>query len=127
VSLLDTKEGREALIWACAYANDVPKLISATIEVLDDRAGDKRKRAALIAAIDPAKLAELTAAETRRHGIETGAYGVTDALGEGVVLLCDKRTLRLLMPQARAILLALLQLPDGAREDAERILRGEVP
>lgn len=92
--------------------------------------------------LDPAKLAEMLATEARRCGYVIGhdpLYGdapdfeaVEEIMaGDGWMVWfrhCPERPqLRRVcgLSQARAILLQCLQLPDGAREEAERILRGE--
>ena len=80
---------------------------------------------------DPAKLAEMLAARGRELDVERWEF----AEWAGKVLCCFRRKLgakvqesdtRELQPaQARAILLQWLRLPDGAREKAEKALRGE--
>jgi hypothetical protein len=94
---------------------------------------------------DPAKLAEILAELFREHGVKTrcvpleeSTQNLTPGAPKGcqwirrtearieirfVYLYWDPRMLT--MPQARAILYALLQLPDGAKEAVEKVLRGE--
>lgn len=89
--------------------------------------------------IDPAKLAEMLAHEGRRLGLSIAIYDnhlrfrmsgarVVYALliiaGGFSIMDRDKRGWDFDTPQARHILLQWLQLPDGAREEAERALRG---
>jgi hypothetical protein len=124
MTILDTKEGREALIWALAHAIEIDA--GKTFAVLSGlRQGKHIKQTAYDAVSDPAKLAELIASETRRCGVHAWAvkheyrpicWGVRGSEYGG---FWD-------MPQARAILATLLQLPDAARAQAERVLRGEV-
>lgn len=75
---------------------------------------------------DPAKLAEMLATRGRELGlyidVEARENGVTIRIEDGLPLPPLRfRT----MASARAILLQWLQLPGGAREEAERRLRGE--
>ncbi len=85
------------------------------------------------AVLDPATLAELIAARLRAFDIGAGCHFASNDIilwepravnGHGRLLSKEPST-RLTMPQARAILLALLQLPNAAREQAERVIRGE--
>ncbi len=145
MSLLDTKEGRAALIWVlqlnCAEDDSV-----LGVPPYPMRNQPRHVQRADADITDPAKLAELIADEARRRGVKcnharTGSFPgeradafiwwtPQDAEGPAyltVSLWDDVSPVRYWqMPQARAILLALLQLPDGApREDVERVLRGE--
>ena len=89
---------------------------------------------------DPAKLAEMLAHEGRRLGLSiaicdnhlrlrmSGArvvYALLIIAGGVSIMDRDKRGWDFDVPQARHILLQWLQLPDGARKEAERGLRGE--
>jgi hypothetical protein len=92
-------------------------------------------RAAHHACHDPTKLTEMIASEARRCGVDAGPccdHGGNHwqfwARGEGIIVDGPEAHLTMQarsMPQARIILSALLQLPNGAREQAERVLRGE--
>lgn len=91
---------------------------------------------------DPAKLAEMLAARGRELGfaypdehdtppdnqINIGIHGEMIWVGIGndkrKPFFMPKTALSFTMPQARAILLQWLQLPDGAHEEALRVLRG---
>jgi hypothetical protein len=90
--------------------------------------------------IDHAKLAEMLAEEGRRLGLSlaiyddywrfrmSGApvvYALLIIVGGFSIMDRDKRGWDFNMPQARALLLQWFQLPDGAREEAQRALRGE--
>ena len=112
---------RETLQWALAYAKDERRLDA---YLCGPDADKPAEYAACRAVTDPGKLAASMAREGRRFGIES--------------LVCrkhDDNTIEagwwghagylLPLPRARSILAAWLDLPDGAREDAERILRGE--
>lgn len=122
----------EALIWACEYAVDAPKLIHATIEVMDDRAGDAQKQAALIALTNPAKIAEIMAEALRNRGVDANAYryGTDQAAGgdevrvwyaytNGKIQISIGRAVRssfsrmVTQAQFRATLLRTLTLPEG--------------
>jgi hypothetical protein len=112
---------RNALIWACGFT-DGP-------EVNHCRKWASGEYAACEAVGAPAKLAELIASEARRCGTESFAvepYGRKEYQNESVqVTDLERDGARIFpMPQARTILLALLQLPDGDREGAEKTLRG---
>ena len=89
---------------------------------------------------DPAKLAEMLAARGRELGLAFwhGPNEPREPSPTDYVLYVIDGVIRLYSPlspkawqrqytmaQARAILLQWLQLPDGAREEAERVLRGE--
>jgi hypothetical protein len=99
MSLLDTKEGREALRW---WFRIEPFALPRSHEL---------RRLAQQHVHDPTKLAELIASEQQRTGV-TFCHSP-----ESVKFLG--------MANARAVLATLLQLPDGAREQAERAIRGE--
>ena len=92
---------------------------------------------------DPAKLAEMLAARGRELGFFVGIavdmycrgpiFGARSTSADSIKVwvrpVADDPSRpfdrEFTMPQARAILLQWLQLPDGAREEAERALRGE--
>lgn len=121
MSLLETKEGREALIRGCdiidgRVASACLALTSGVGCVQCDALADLH---------DPAKLAEMIAEEGRRLAVHMWA------VKHEYLPICwgvrgDEYGGFWRMPQARAILAALLQIHDGAREQAERILRGEM-
>jgi hypothetical protein len=77
---------------------------------------------------DPVKLAEMLAEEGRRWGVavETLRHISLAEGGHGLRFRVYARLVRKTMPQTRALLLKWLQLPNGAREEAERTLRGEL-
>ena len=94
--------------------------------------------------LDPAKLAEMMAARGRELGFNiinrlphdeslpfADIYAVCECVSIATSILWQECIFgdvakKLTMPQARAILLQWLQLPDGAREEAEKVLRGKV-
>lgn len=92
-------------------------------------------RAAFNDCNDPAKLVEMIIDDGGRLDVEIGPFvghGGPEWMvwvdGDAIIIDgCTKDTWRMrrTMPQARAILAALLQIPDGAREAAEKVLRGE--
>jgi len=104
------------------------QLAPATTQYIIDGGGEfsAAERDARRDADNPAKLAEMLEAEGKRLGLAL----TVDARDNGVTI-CVKDGLPLpplrLRPtaSARAILLQWLQLPGGAREEAERRLRGE--
>jgi hypothetical protein len=105
---------RETLIWA----------LGGEFDPLPSCGCESTLCQAQVATYDPAKLAELIAAELQRcdvhawvvkHEYRPICWGVR---GDEYGGFWE-------MPQARAILVALLPLPDGAREQAERAIRGE--
>lgn len=125
---------RDVLIWALRHA-----------EATGDHhvSGDPMPYAiACGEVLDPAKLAEMLAARGRELGfarpdeqdtppdnqISIGIHGGMIWFGIGndrrKPFFMPKAALSFTMPQARALLLQWLQLPDGAREEAERVLRG---
>ena len=93
--------------------------------------------------IDPAKLAEMLATEGRRLGFNVCSDKTHDDVRPYVDMFAIDGRVSIAasimwqecffgdiakeheLPQARAILLQWLQLPDGAREEAEKALRGE--
>ena len=89
---------------------------------------------------DPAKLAEMLAERGRQLGLGFwhGPNEPREPLPTDYVLYVIDGVIRLYSPlslkawqrqhtmaQARALLLKWLQLPDGAREEAEKVVRGE--
>jgi hypothetical protein len=139
VTLLDTKEGREALSEALAMAARSPWCIGEMSDPPLDWQKDPHY-VAMMAISDPAKLAEMIASESRRCGLramvadgntqgaEDWAFYVVQSCGpDGTVrLIRDHHTLKGWdAGMARTILAALLPLPDGAHEQAERVIRGE--
>ena len=135
MKILETKDGREALLWAIRISQMGEVTLAS-----GHRSGKTLKREAMALVHDPAKLAELIASEARRCGLramvadgniqgaEDWAFYVVQLLGpdDHVRLIRDHYTLKGWdAPMARAILAALLQLPDGAKEAAEKVLRGE--
>jgi hypothetical protein len=141
MSLLDTKEGREAVRWAldhlARFGTPRHSTEQPPTQVHDD---------AFVAILDPSKLAEMIAVEARRCGLDVGGSPPADRqpynVFHGVDLVgcvdwsrSNKSTYSSAfasgaatmwsMPQARTILAALIALPDGAKDEAEKILRGE--
>jgi hypothetical protein len=141
MSLLDTKEGREALLvqLRCLVAKP-EEFLHASAESWDalDR-GDAEAQAktactfkvAFDALTDPAKLAELAAFECKRHGLRVERHDTLDVFGRvwPRIWVDDGKGLPLMiccdMPTMRGKLSKSLSLPDGSREDVERVLRGE--
>lgn len=155
MTLLDTKEGREDLIWALTQAATYPAFVAGLLEpspglpvytqrTLRECFAMHRKQA-LRDIHDPAKLAKLMVSEGRRLGWI--AYGDGTHEPPAPVFPCiditsydahirvqvwrncsdmlNDESGDLSMPRARRILAQWLALPDGAREQAERVLRGE--
>jgi hypothetical protein len=144
MSLLDTKEGREALTSACRMRadwkddRDCPIVAATGADAILSAVA--RMHAAYANVDDPAKLAELIAAEARRCGLDAAGLWICDESTARVNVYwardcCEQISIYIDklkawsgdMTQARALVPPLLQLPNGAREDAERVLRGEVP
>ncbi len=144
MSLLDTTEGRDELVRLLRHR---PEIYESCVRFSRSNHPKYAHHARYLEAIyetsDPAKLAELIASEARRCGIESvvvpqmaGMVRIENntlviypsADNGGTMNVYPPYAIHgriLAMPQARAILLALLQLPDGAREQAERVIRGE--
>lgn len=134
---------RDVLIWALSWARDVWANDDTSLRELATMswsAKNPTRYAVVNAIIDPAKLAEMLAHEGRRLGLSIAIYDnhlrfrmsgarVVYALliiaGGFSIMDRDKRGWDFDVPQARHILLQWLQLPDGARKEAERGLRGE--
>lgn len=100
-------------------------------------------RNAVLDLIDPAKLAAMMAWELRRLRVGVMHRGVAAKLSYPMVIVDhNERVVRVqvqlthesdvidvgvtTMSQAHVLLLQWMQLPDGAREKAERVLRGEL-
>jgi hypothetical protein len=134
MSPLDTKEGRGWLRLTIARiqcsvddvgTQETERLIRLTHESFSHMGYMcDEERLAFDWITDPAKLAELLASDGQRLGVHMWAvkheyrpicWGVR---GDEYGGFWE-------MPQARTILAALLQLPDGARAAAERVIRGE--
>lgn len=130
--------GRDVLIWVLSV-HVRERCLMAPCELSETEA-----QSASDAVHDPAKLAEMLAERGRELGWNTYSDDVYDmpvfpcidfTVDEGVITIdvwrsmhdleSGKNEQRLGMPQARAVLLQWLQLPDGAREEAEKALRGE--
>jgi hypothetical protein len=147
LQLLDAEEGRRTVAYVIAavrargedWAREVVREGIAT--------GVAEKEPLLYRAfaelIDPAKLIELLAHEARRHGFHVYSedpgdslllpciLAETNELGLWVEVFANWQECRaephvrgLETHEARADLAALIPLPDGSREQAERILRG---
>jgi hypothetical protein len=110
---------RSVLIWALGY----PYEDTETICSPRFRYNGCPKCKALREIADPAKLAAIMAEDGKRLGLSIAivAYGNAKPL----VWELDGDGGWISMAQARAIILDWLQLPDGAREEAETVLRGE--
>jgi hypothetical protein len=132
MTILNTTDGRDALIWACHLWNTSPNFALNLLDIKEDEKGPNWsdvKTDALVATNDPAKLAELIAIKLRQSPL----VAIRVCKWKDVVMVRSRymigyrRESRVrTMPQSRAILLALLQRPDGApREDVEMVLRGE--
>ena len=138
---------RDVLIWALTSTGRWPEFVAGLLEpspglpvytqrVLREFLAPKREPT-LRAIHDPAKLAEMLAERGRELGLPCDTdFPATSCIEEdptlvwrardvGVVLVRDDSIREFAMPQARAILLQWLQLPDCAREEAEKALRGE--
>lgn len=123
--------GRDVLIWVLSV-HVRERCLMAPCELSETEA-----QSASDAVHDPAKLAEMLAERGRELGlscdtdfpatscIEEEPTLVWQACEAGIVLSRGDNIRKFTMPQARAILLQWLQLPDGAREEAEKALRGE--
>ena len=114
---------------ATAYADQIER----------DHNASGRIKSVIRDIIDPAKLAEMLAARGRELGLSIAIYDnhrrfrmsgapVVYALlivANGFSIMDrDRWGWDFDMPQTRTILLQWLQLPDGAREEAERVLHG---
>ena len=133
---------REVLIWALSWARDVWANNDTSLRELATMpwsAKNPTRYAVVTAIIDPAKLAEMLAERGRQLGFDASE----DALGIGNIAFStepDMPYIRLFrgygrlvdnwyewrdldMCQARSLLLKWLHLPDGAREQAEKVLR----
>lgn len=134
---------RDVLIWALSlHTVGVDTGIAADVDRRPN--GISQRYYASEAIHDPAKLAEMLAACGRELGfarpdeqdtppdnqISIGIHGGMIWFGIGndkrKPFFMPKTALSFTMPQARDILLQWLQLPDGARGEAERVLRGKV-
>lgn len=120
---------QDVLIWAIEYARDMWRddaTVLHNLQSVEWRPKNPSRFDAMSAIIDPAKLAEMLAVRGRELGlninVEAHENGVMIRIEDGLPLPPLRfRT----MASARAILLQWLQLPDGAREQAEKALRGE--
>lgn len=129
--------GRDVLIWVLSV-HVRERCLMAPCELSETEA-----QSASDAVHDPAKLAEMLAARGRELGFFVGIavdmycrgpiFGARSTSADSIKVwvrpVADDPSRpfdrEFTMPQARAILLQWLQLPDGAREEAERALRGE--
>jgi len=143
MKILETKEGRETLIWACSYINDIWGDDASYIQRLLDmdwRLESPIRFDALVALIDPAKLAEMIAWRGRQLGLEFwhGPNESREPSPTDYVLYVLDGCIRLYSPlspktwrrqytviQARHIFFEWLQLPNGDKDAAEKVLRGE--
>ena len=131
---------RDALIWALRLAYAMPRSAQASYRPPNPMPDELARIQAVDDIHDPAKLAEMLAARGRELGLSIAIYDnhrrfrmsgapVVYALlivASGFSIMDrDKRGWDFDMLQARAILLQWLQLPDCAREEAEKALRGE--
>lgn len=133
---------RDVLILALSWARDVWANDDTSLRELATmpwRAKNPARYAVIAAIIDPAKLAEMLAARGRELGLAFwhGPNEPREPSPTDYVLYVIDGVIRLYSPlspktwqrhytivQARTILLQWLQLPDGAREEAERVLHG---
>jgi hypothetical protein len=135
--LLETKEGRDQLVWACRFADNP--------EVHHTRRWTSGEYDACEAVADPNKLAELIASEMHRCGVlsslRTNDIGAALAVVEfiplpnrwcpsaepaiGVYLRAIKEDFDLTMPQARTVLATLIALPERADVEAMLAIRGK--
>lgn len=117
---------REMLTWALQVAIKETILDMSGIAIFVQSLGSQLPAIAALAAIgDPSKLAELLTHQGKLLGLyvecEAREKGVTIRTDDGLPLpMYCFRT----MPSARTLLAAWLALPDGACEDAEKVLRG---
>jgi hypothetical protein len=139
--LLETKEGRDQLVWACRFA-DSP-------EVHHCRRWAPGEYDACEVVADPSKLAAMLASEGQRLGFVPTPPFVENQPGPecphgGIRVAAivpggrfdpridvewrtpDRESIVAFMPRARTILAAWLLLQDGARDDAVRVLRAEL-
>lgn len=130
---------RDVLIWALRHWALSPEH---AIKIASEQYPRDETCSAVKDTSDPAKLAEMLAHEGRRLGfarrdakivnidapIPAPMYACVEHRLVSIYVLLPRRARwdrhRLEMPQARALLLKWLNLPDGVREEAERVLRG---
>jgi hypothetical protein len=132
------KEGRILLLSALKWA--AQEWVAENMIVDMARLSDPPIKHAFEAILAPARLAEMIVSEARRGVVlrflhvgataEQTKWLSDNALTEPHVFLFHGRgkgndDLRFTMPQARTVLAALIALPDGAKDEAEKILRGE--
>lgn len=108
---------RDTLVWACGFV-DGPT-------VHHCRKWLRGEYDAARDVCDPVKLGEMMASEGRRLGIDSLLCTVNDSDTLAFAWWGHAGYLRA-TPMARAILAAWLQLPNGAREQAEKVLRGDL-
>ena len=128
---------RDVLIWALT---DAKRRSAGSVATLKGLRQKNNYQQAIVDVNDPAKLAEMLAARGREIGLAFwhGPNEPREPSPTDYVLYVIDGVIRLYSPlspktwqrhytitQARTILLQWLQLPDGAREEAERALRGE--
>lgn len=127
MTLPDTIGGHSRRQWISTMHDieNVPDMIAIAEDAYARANGDVRiapHSARVVALHDPAKLAELLASEARRLGV---SGNVEHNYGYAFPIKWYKSEhlfVPFTMVQARAILLQWLDLPDGAREQAERVL-----
>ena len=125
---------RRVLVWALT---DAKRRSAGSVATLKTLRLKNNYQQAIVDVNDPAKLAAMMVEEGRRLGLDVGAF---DAFGGAEMQIWPRprdkticvdgnkdssRLCVMTMPQARTILLQWLQLPDGAREEAEHALRGD--
>ena len=129
---------RDVLIWALTSTGRWPEFVAGLLEpspglpvytqrVLREFLAPKREPT-LRAIHDPAKLAEMLAEEGQRLGLtelECSESKQATVCNRLYIVLGWRSWMFRSMVEGRAILMQWLQLPDGAREEAEHALRGD--
>jgi hypothetical protein len=140
------KEGRDVVLHALWYVANMGEDMAREALAVWPEGREPLRKEALEAVFDPSKLAEMIAAEAQRCGFaDDDALGHTSnewratakitrlcapdeimiVLGRPNASFPEERPNYTKLPQARTVLAALIALPDGAKDEAEKILRGE--
>ena len=117
------------LQWALSAWRDDPESSVACLEPSFNVSGHASKLLVALRAVnDPAKLAEMLAEEGQRLGLtelECSESKQATVCNRLYIVLGWRSWMFRSMVEGRAILMQWLQLPDGAREEAEHALRGD--
>ena len=141
MSVMVCGHGREALIWALGVLGEAPNRVAAVEAMAIDTRTNKGPRAvALVAAVDPAKLAAIITELMKHHGIQYEReldapslpcftyHNITDGMWISMWTgRLDKASVhrKCTMPQARVFALRLLNAATTTAQDIERMI-GEV-